>query len=33
MQGMPEEMGVTIVHEFPFINAYAVEVPGSMLER
>ena len=28
-----EEMGVNIVHEFPFINAYAVEVPGSMLEK
>ena len=28
-----KEMGVTIVHEFPFINAYAVEVPGSMLEK
>ena len=28
-----EGNGVTIVHEFPFINAYAVEVPGSMLEK
>jgi len=26
-----KEMGVNIVHEFPFINAYAVEVPASML--
>ncbi|MFO7153574.1 MAG: S8 family peptidase [Caldicoprobacter oshimai] len=26
-------MGVTIVYEFPLINAYAVEIPRSMLER
>ncbi|SFP94224.1 S8 family peptidase [Caldicoprobacter faecalis] len=28
-----QKMGVTIVYEFPLINAYAVEIPRSMLER
>ncbi|MBM7582144.1 serine protease AprX [Caldicoprobacter guelmensis] len=28
-----QRMGVNIVYEFPLINAYAVEIPRSMLER
>jgi len=27
------KMGITIVYEFPFINAYAVEIPRAMLEK
>lgn len=28
-----EKMGITIVYEFPMINAYAVEIPRSKLEK
>jgi len=28
-----QKMGITIVYEFPLINAYAVEIPRSMLEK